>query len=716
MNRAARRPTPARVILTLLSLALLWLSPSSPQGATEGRGSVAGRVSDSSDGSPIAGAIVVAVDPQGRQVAVLTDASGDYRIDGLHPGTYSLEVQAAEGFVTEVYDDVPCPACGYLDATPVDIVAGATTPGVDFALDPPSLLHGTVTDETTGGPISGITVQADLLLEERVLPLATGVSGEDGGYTVEGLSRGIYGITTLGRFGYLPELYDDQPCTTSESFPSCGARGGTAVDVAARSNVSGIDFALVQGGRILGTVRDSVTGAPVGSVRLTARHSQGTWAQSGMTDALGRYVIDGLAEGSYTVESASSYGFLEELFDDVPCGAELAGSCEPSQGTPLMVSLGADVTGIDFDLSLVRGIRGRITSESTGLPLAGIAVRTSGPFEKLARSDDEGRFVVGLPAGRYFVSTFNDLGFVDEIYDGISCPDGVSSGSCSDLRQGSPIVLRDSTVQDGVDFALAEASCASSDEALCLNEGRFQVRVTWRDRNGNAGSGQAVRLPSESGFYSADSGYFWFFNDRNVELVVKLLDGCSQPVPAFWFFAAGLTTVATEITVTDTVTGGVKTYSKPLGDAFEPILDTRAFATCSTANQRSASLTPPDLLRRTDATFDRLRLGSGRFFVEAQWRTASGQTGSAQSLTLTSDSGYFWFFAPDNAEVVVKVLDACDLDPYNSFWVFAAGLTTVEVKLRVTDTASGQVTEYFNPLDSPFQPVLDTHAFDACDF
>jgi hypothetical protein len=45
-------------------------------------------------------------------------------------------------------------------------------------------------------------------------------------------------------------------------------------------------------------------------------------------------------------------------------------------------------------------------------------------------------------------------------------------------------------------------------------------------------------------------------------------------------FAAGLTDVETELTVTDTVAGGTRRYHNAAGTAFQPVQDTDAFATC----------------------------------------------------------------------------------------------------------------------------------------
>jgi hypothetical protein len=79
----------------------------------------------------------------------------------------------------------------------------------------------------------------------------------------------------------------------------------------------------------------------------------------------------------------------------------------------------------------------------------------------------------------------------------------------------------------------------------------------------------------------------------------------------------------------------------------------------------------------------------GRFRVEAVWRTPppNGAEGAARTLPLTADTGAFWFFDAANVELIVKVLGACPVN--GRVWVFAAGLTDVEVELTVTDTADG---------------------------
>ncbi|HTQ78915.1 MAG TPA: hypothetical protein VMM92_02880 [Thermoanaerobaculia bacterium] len=107
-----------------------------------------------------------------------------------------------------------------------------------------------------------------------------------------------------------------------------------------------------------------------------------------------------------------------------------------------------------------------------------------------------------------------------------------------------------------------------------------------------------------------------------------------------------------------------------------------------------------------------LCLQGGRFRVRAQWTTGDGQTGPGHALPLTGDTGYFWFFAATNVEVVTKVLNGCGLGSH--YWFFAGGLTDVRVVLTVTDTLTAAVRQYTNPQGKAFQPIQDTSAFETC--
>ena len=114
----------------------------------------------------------------------------------------------------------------------------------------------------------------------------------------------------------------------------------------------------------------------------------------------------------------------------------------------------------------------------------------------------------------------------------------------------------------------------------------------------------------------------------------------------------------------------------------------------------------PTLLAQT------LCLSNNRYQVRTTWRNQNGQNGNGTAVRLTADTGYFWFFSSTNVEMVVKVLNACSLN--SRFWVFAGGLTNVQVTTTVTDTQTGQVKVYNNNLNQPFLPLQDTGAFATC--
>ena len=109
---------------------------------------------------------------------------------------------------------------------------------------------------------------------------------------------------------------------------------------------------------------------------------------------------------------------------------------------------------------------------------------------------------------------------------------------------------------------------------------------------------------------------------------------------------------------------------------------------------------------------DTLCLGTDdRFQVTARW-TALGTTGPGKAVPLALDAGALWFFDPANIELMVKVLDGCEVN--ERFWVFVSGLTNVRVELTVEDTATGETWTYTHAAGKALAPRLDTEALNVC--
>lgn len=116
------------------------------------------------------------------------------------------------------------------------------------------------------------------------------------------------------------------------------------------------------------------------------------------------------------------------------------------------------------------------------------------------------------------------------------------------------------------------STCTPTETVACLQGGRFEVTAVWRTDSGESGEAQVLPL-------SRSSTLFWFFEIDNVEMLVKVLDGCAV-FDAYWVFYAATTDVDFTLRVTDTVAGVTKEYTNMLGEPADAVTDTITFTTC----------------------------------------------------------------------------------------------------------------------------------------
>lgn len=136
-------------------------------------------------------------------------------------------------------------------------------------------------------------------------------------------------------------------------------------------------------------------------------------------------------------------------------------------------------------------------------------------------------------------------------------------------RVGTTVTQREPTAET----AAGVGTCVPSPGTLCLLENRFAVTVRWTvDEDDGRGAVVPVVSP--------DAGLFWFFDEDNWEMLVKMVDGCSV-TGSFWVFAAATTDVGYVMSVLDTMSGQEVTYTNQQGVLAPAITDTSAFETCS---------------------------------------------------------------------------------------------------------------------------------------
>ena len=117
---------------------------------------------------------------------------------------------------------------------------------------------------------------------------------------------------------------------------------------------------------------------------------------------------------------------------------------------------------------------------------------------------------------------------------------------------------------------------------LCIDDEpgdrRFAVRLHFDSDLGGGQEGDAMAT-SLAPLGITDGGILSFFQVSLPEVLVKVIDGCGFN-DNFWVFYAATTNLGFELTVEDTRTGAIKTYSNPDGVPAETITDVEAFAAC----------------------------------------------------------------------------------------------------------------------------------------
>jgi hypothetical protein len=301
-------------------------------------GAVTGTVRAAGTGRPLAGATVRAVHEGVLAAEGVTDAAGRYLLEGLAAGWY---------MVTASHEHHQSSSVG------AAVRPGQTTT-VDFTLQAdPATIQGTVTEAAgpgapaDGGPIVGATVS---LHDSAGLLVGQTVTGADGTYCFQGVAPGSY-LVTVRAAGFGVQA--------KGAFPAAG------------EEVT-VDFSLT-GGRLCGRVTDAATAA-----RVVVMDQAGIHVTTVLTDGAGRYQVEGLAAGSYTL-----------LFQAVDFRSERTGvSLDPGDAVVVDQALEPDPGAL----------RGTVTDAMTGEPLArAAAVLRTAAGVPVGSALTDGRGVFLLP-------------------------------------------------------------------------------------------------------------------------------------------------------------------------------------------------------------------------------------------------------------------------------------------------------------------------------
>jgi len=271
-----------------------------------------------------------------------------------------------------------------------------------------------------------------------------------------------------------------------------------------------------------------------------------------------------LAYGQTTLfRSAAGGTSWQKVGNPLPCAGMNALRADPTNANVLVAGAGVFGAGGLACGGIYRSTNGGNTwtaSSLTGVYVTDVTIDPHAPTRAFAAGSDAGGL---LQTGGVYASLDGGATWSDTFLP-------ASGAARIALSAGGTLVYAATGV--GVyerTFTGGQASCQADGQTLCLDAARFRVRAGWTRSDGTSGQGNAVRL-------TGDTGYFWFFDSANVEVMVKVLEGCG--VNGYrWVFASGLTNVRVSLTVTDVVTGTTNPYTNPQGTAFVPIQDTAAF-------------------------------------------------------------------------------------------------------------------------------------------
>jgi hypothetical protein len=101
--------------------------------------------------------------------------------------------------------------------------------------------------------------------------------------------------------------------------------------------------------------------------------------------------------------------------------------------------------------------------------------------------------------------------------------------------------------------------------------------------------------------------------------------------------------------------------------------------------------------------------GDKRFAVHLSYNSIARGIGGVAGTSWTSPIGVlFWFFSPDNPEVLAKILNGCDVN--NHFWLYLTAGTDLSYAFVIIDSVTGQNYIWGNPDGVPAEPVQDVNA------
>lgn len=322
-----------RLLWVLLAVAVLCALVPLTSAADDSFGRLTVRAVDQ-DGIPVPDLRIRVIEASSEWETVARARTG---IDGaatLHvaPGSYKVAFAGLDWndpYLEEWWDD----ASGFEDAEVLAVTASS-----EILLDPQlqlgGFISGRIVDADTGAPL---TAQPMLWADDLTWGKSTGDwrSDSNGYYRISGIPTGTFHVSVDQRYDGYVEMWHDGRLVKESADP---------VHVTAGQDTTGINFSMVVGGTIKGTIYSEATRTPLSDMTVKAlNQSTDRSYEFGLTNDDGQYSIGGLPAGAYKVRI--------EPWDGVHLPEWIHNADSQDDATPIMVKMGETTAGIDAYVS-----------------------------------------------------------------------------------------------------------------------------------------------------------------------------------------------------------------------------------------------------------------------------------------------------------------------------------------------------------------------------
>lgn len=387
--------------------------------------------------------------PDGSVAYEITHTGSRGTFQAVEPGTYYLAVFTPRFFST-LYEGIDCQNDCIAElhkGRPLVIPADSSATEVQVEMRRYPSLRGVVSDSQTGQRIPYFFVE---MFDAKTRQSRTGNANAAGEFRLDDVGPGEY-LLQFSASGYVMRTWEASTCTPRDPADPC--TDATRITFTPDSPDVFLQSSLDANASMSGTIRGDASYLPLTSFSLDLIDSAGNviFQSNASLDSQGRFNVSDLPAGTYWI-GVRGQRHHPQLYPSVICtSATQLGweSCDLTQALPLHLENGNTVEDVNLTLSSHQSRPVRVVRKKDGRPVAGVTLDlwdSQHRHADAALTDANGlawpspynSFLI--IAGLYSLSTYNEFGFIEQVYDGVECPAGsVFFGYC-DLDTGTPIL------------------------------------------------------------------------------------------------------------------------------------------------------------------------------------------------------------------------------------------------------------------------------------